>query len=240
MAISRNSHFSRPCTAHGYSEKINQHVKQGYFVGLGSGSTAAYAIKEIGDRVKHEGIRVSGVPTSYQALMLLVAQVIPITTLEEHPTLDLTIDGADQIDEELNLINGMAGALAREKIVAFASRKLIIAADESKKVKVLGEKHHYVPAEVLPIAVPVLMCRIKEMRGTPLLRGGTGKVGPVVTDDGNAIVDADFGLVRKPAELCHELKSMLGVVETGIFASMADIVYLGTHSAVERIERKLT
>lgn len=115
MAISRNSHFSRPCTVHSYSEKINQYVKQGYFVGLGSGSTAAYAIKEIGDRVKHEGIRVSGVPTSYQALMLLVAQVIPITTLEEHPTLDLTIDGADQIDKELNLINGMAGAPCQRK-----------------------------------------------------------------------------------------------------------------------------
>jgi hypothetical protein len=102
---------------------------------LGSGSTAAYAIKAIGERIKREGLHVSGVPTSYQAFTLAVKHGIPITTLEEHPILNLTIDGADQIDKELNLIKGMGGALAREKIVASASKMLVIVADESKKVE---------------------------------------------------------------------------------------------------------
>lgn len=114
-----------------------KHVNDGFVIGLGSGSTAAYAIEEIGSRVKREGLHVQGVPTSYQAFMLAVKNKIPITTLEEHTTLDLTIDGADQIDEELNLIKGMGGALAREKIVASASKKLVIIADETKKVKIL-------------------------------------------------------------------------------------------------------
>lgn len=219
--------------------KAVRHVKDGCFVGLGSGSTAAYAIKELGQRVKHERIHVSGVPTSYQALTLAVANGVPITTLEEHPTLDLTIDGADQIDDELNLIKGMGGALTREKIVAFASRKLIIVADESKRVKVLGEKHHPIPIEVLLVAAPVIVRLIRQMGGKPVLREGPGKVGPVMTDNGNVILDAEFGLIREPSKLCQELKSLPGVVETGIFANMASIAYVGTHSTVEKIQRKL-
>jgi len=215
-----------------------KHVKDGFIVGLGSGSTAAYAIKEIGNRIKREGLRVLGVPTSYQALMLAVKHGIPITTLEEHPTLNLTIDGADQIDEELNLIKGMGGALAREKIVAFASKKLVIVADESKKVKTLGENNHPVPVEALPLAAPVLMRKIKEIGGRPILREGTRKVGPVVTDNGNVIIDVGFGLIHKPAELERELKGLPGVVETGLFVRMADTVYVGKRSSVEKIERK--
>ena len=142
-----------------------KHVKDEFVVGLGSGSTAAYAIEEVGNRIEHEGLRVSGVPTSYQAFILAVKHGIPITTLEEHPTLDLTIDGADQIDRELNLIKGMGGALAREKIVAVASQELVIVADESKKVKVLGENGHPVPIEALPFATPVVMRKLKEIGG---------------------------------------------------------------------------
>jgi len=215
-----------------------KNVKDGYIVGLGSGSTAAYAIEEIGNRIKREELHVLGVPTSYQALMLAVDHEIPITTLEEHQTLDLTIDGADQIDEELNLIKGMGGALAREKIVASASKKLVIVADESKKVKILGENNHPVPIEVLPIAAPVLMGKIKELGGKPILREGIKKVGPVITDNGNVIIDADFGLIHKPSELDCELKGFSGVVETGLFVKMADIVYLGKPSGVERLVRK--
>jgi ribose 5-phosphate isomerase A len=210
-------------------------VEEGFFVGLGSGSTAAYAIEEIGKRIKREGLRVSGVPTSYQAFMLAVKYGVPITSLEEHPTLDLTIDGADQVDEELNLIKGMGGALAREKIVASASRRLIIVADESKKVKILGENNHPVPIEVLPIAAPVVICKIKELGGKPILREGTKKVGPVITDNGNVIIDADFGLIRKPAERERKLKSLAGVVETGLFVGMVDVVYLGKPSGVEKL-----
>jgi ribose 5-phosphate isomerase A len=211
-----------------------KHVKDGFIVGLGSGSTAAYAIEEIGNRIKHEALRVLGVPTSYQALLLAVKQRIQITTLEEHPTLDLTIDGADQIDEELNLIKGMGGALAREKIVAFASKKLVIVADESKKVKVLGENNHPVPIEVLPFATPIVMRKIKEIGGKPILREGTKKVGPVITDNGNVIIDVDFGIIHNPAELERKLK-FPGVVETGLFVKMANVVYLGKRSGVEKL-----
>jgi ribose 5-phosphate isomerase A len=212
-----------------------KHVKDGFIVGLGSGSTAAYAIEEIGNRMKLEKLHVLGVPTSYQALLLAIKHGIPITTLEEHPTLDLTIDGADQIDEQLNLIKGMGGALAREKIVAFASKKLVIVADESKKVKVLGENNHPVPIETLPLAAPVLMRKIKEIGGKPTLREGIKKVGPVITDNGNVILDVNFGLVPKPAELERKLKKLTGVVEIGLFVQMVNLVYLGKGSSVEEL-----
>ncbi|MEM3696751.1 MAG: ribose-5-phosphate isomerase RpiA [Candidatus Bathyarchaeia archaeon] len=215
-----------------------KHVKDGFVVGLGSGSTAAYAIKEIGNRIRNEKIHVLGVPTSYQAFMLAIQCGIPITTLEEHPKLDLTIDGADQIDQELNLIKGMGGALTREKIVAFASKKFIIVADETKKVKILGENNHPLPIEVLPLAAPVLMQKIKEYGGKPILREGMGKVGPVITDNGNVIIDVDFGLIRYPAKLENKLKMIPGVVETGLFVKMADIVYIGTSTGVEKFDRK--
>jgi ribose 5-phosphate isomerase A len=215
-----------------------KHVKDGFIVGLGSGSTAAYAIKEIGKRIKKEELHILGVPTSYQALLLAVKHRIQITTLEEHPTLDLTIDGADQIDEELNIIKGMGGALAREKIVASASKELVIVADESKRVKILGENNHLVPIEVLPLAAPVLMHKIKESGGKPTLREGIKKVGPLITDNGNLIIDAEFGLIRNPAQLECKLKALPGVVETGLFVKMADIIYLGTPTIVEKFERK--
>jgi ribose 5-phosphate isomerase A len=214
-----------------------KHVKDGFVVGLGSGSTAAYAIEEIGNRIKHEGLHVLGVPTSYQALLLAVKHKVQITTLEEHPTLDLTIDGADQIDEELNLIKGLGGALAREKIVAFASKKLIIVADESKKVKVLGENNHPLPIEVMPLATPIVMRKIREIGGKPILREGTKKVGPVITDNGNVIIDVNFGLIHDPGRREHELKILSGVVETGLFVKMANLVFVGKRSGVEKLEK---
>lgn len=214
-----------------------KHVKDNFVIGLGSGSTAAYAIKEIGNRIKREKIRVSAVPTSYQAFTLAVKHGIAITTLEEHPTLDLTIDGADQIDDELNLIKGMGGALTREKIVASASKKLVIIADERKKVKVLGESNHPVPIEVIPFATPIVMHKIKEMGGRPFLRESNKKVGPVITDNGNIITDVNFGLVHEPAELNHKLKGIPGVVETGLFVKMADLIYLGERAGVRKLEK---
>jgi len=212
-----------------------EHVKDGFIVGLGSGSTAAYAIEEIGKRMKSEELRVLGVPTSYQAFMLAVKNAIPITTLEEHPVIDLTIDGADQIDQKLNLIKGMGGALTREKIIASASKILVIVADETKKVNVLGENGHPVPMEVLPFAAPVVMRKIKEIGGDPVLREGVKKVGPVITDNGNTIIDANFGPIRKPAELESKLRSFPGVVENGLFVKMVDLAYVGKRSGVEKL-----
>jgi ribose 5-phosphate isomerase A len=213
-----------------------KHVRDGFAVGLGSGSTAAYAIEEIGARIKREKLRVSGVPTSHQAFMLAVEHGIPVTTLEEHPTLDLAIDGVDQIDRDLNLIKGMGGALLREKIVASASKRFIVIADESKRVKVLGEGGQPIPVEVVPFAAKPVMLRLKRMGGAPVLREGQGKVGPVVTDNGNFVVDADFRLVREPLELERKLKAVPGVVETGLFVKMTQMAYIGKASGVERLE----
>ncbi|MFQ6080208.1 MAG: ribose-5-phosphate isomerase RpiA [Candidatus Bathyarchaeia archaeon] len=212
-------------------------LKDGFTLGLGSGSTAAYAIREIGRKIQQEDLRILGIPTSYQAFLLAVDCGIPLTTLNEHPELDLTVDGADQIDKALNLIKGMGGALTREKIVASASKQLVIVADETKLVEKLGTNLP-VPVEVLPFALPTFMSKVREMGGRPVLREGRGKVGPVVTDNGNFIVDVDFGLINAPKELNSRLRLIPGVVETGLFIEMANIVYVGKPTSVEKLERK--
>lgn len=217
--------------------KAVEHVEGTSVIGLGSGSTAAYAIEELGQRARREQFHILAVPTSYQALMLAIRNGIQITTLDEHPTLDLTIDGADQIDQKLNLIKGMGGALTREKVVASASKELIIITDESKKVTVLGEKNHPVPLEVIQFAAASVMHKIEEIGGKPTLREGKGKVGPIISDNGNVIVDAYFGLIHEPAELETKLKSISGIVETGLFVEMADTIYVGTRSTVEKMEK---
>jgi ribose 5-phosphate isomerase A len=212
-----------------------KHVKDGFVVGLGSGSTAAYAIETLGERIKRERISVLGVPTSYQAFLLAVKHGIAVTTLEEHGVIDVTIDGADQIDPKLNLIKGMGAALAREKIVASVSKQNVIIADESKKVKALGENNQPVPIEALPFAIAVVKRRIKAVGGNPVLREGKGKVGPVITDNGNVIIDANFGVINNAAELEVKLKMIPGVVETGLFIGLATTAYIGTPSKVEKI-----
>jgi ribose 5-phosphate isomerase A len=207
-------------------------------VGLGSGTTAAYAVIALGERKKYENLNIQGIPSSYQAFQLAVQCGIPITTLEEHPIIDVNIDGADQIDPQLNLIKGMGAALTREKIVAAASKQNIIIADEKKLVQTLGENNHPVPIEVVPFAIAFVQRRIKALGGNSSLRETKGKLGPVISDNGNAIADATFGPIRDPAKLAQELKMVPGIVETGLFIELADIVYLGTDSAVEKFERK--
>ncbi|RLI45586.1 ribose 5-phosphate isomerase A [Candidatus Bathyarchaeota archaeon] len=214
-----------------------KHVREGFVVGLGSGTTVAYAIQEIGKRIKREGLQVLGVPTSHQALMLAVNHSIPITTLDEHPKLDLTIDGADQIDRDLNLIKGMGGALMREKIVASAAKQFVIVADKTKLVEKLGTSQP-IPLEVLPFALSTVIARIKELGGKPVLREGNRKIGPVVTDNGNFILDVEFESVDALDKLDVALKLIPGVLETGLFMSMADVVYLGKSDGVMRLERK--
>ena len=212
-----------------------KHVKDGFVVGLGSGSTAACAIEALGERIKRERLSLLGVPTSYQAFLLAVKHGIAVTTLEEHGVIDVTIDGADQIDSKRNLIKGMGAALAREKIVASASKQNVIIADESKKVKALGEKGHPVPVEVLPFAIAGVKRRIEAVGGNPVLREGKGKVGPVITDNGNVVIDAFFGVIGNAAELEVKLKMIPGVVETGLFIGLANTAYIGTPSKVEKI-----
>jgi ribose 5-phosphate isomerase A len=214
-----------------------KHVKDGFIVGLGSGSTAAFAIEALGERIKNEKLTIMGIPTSYQAFLLAVQCGIPITTLDEHPEINVTIDGADQLTPELYLIKGGGAALAREKIVAAASKLNIVIADEKKKVKLLGENNQSVPVEVLPFAISLAKRKIAEVGGSAVVREGKGKLGPVITDNGNAILDSYFGEIAKPAELQVTVKMIPGIVETGFFVGLTDIVYIGTASAVEKIER---
>ena len=145
-----------------------KHVKNHAVVGLGSGSTAAFAIEALGERIKRENLNVKGVPTSTQAFLLAVEHGIPVTTLEEHPEIDVTIDGVDQVDADLNLIKGMGAALAREKIVASASRLNVVIGDVGKRVRVLGENGQAVPVEVLPFAAKVVQQRIVKLGGKPV------------------------------------------------------------------------
>ncbi len=214
-----------------------KHVREGFVVGLGSGTTVAYAIQEIGERIRREGLRVFGVPTSHQALLLAVSCGIPLTTLDEWPKLDLTIDGADQVDKGLNLIKGMGGALMREKIVASAAKQFVVVADETKLVEKLGANHP-VPVEVLPFALSTVVARVEELGGKAVLREGKRKVGPVVTDNGNFILDAEFGSVDALDKLDVAVKLIPGVLETGLFVGMADVVYLGKQDGVVKLERK--
>jgi ribose 5-phosphate isomerase A len=214
------------------------HVQDGMVVGLGSGTTAAYAIIALGERKKHENLNILGVPSSYQAFSLAVQCGIPLTTLEEHPTLDVNIDGADQIDPNLDLIKGMGAALCREKIVAASSKQNIFIADQTKKVKNLGEGNHPVPIEVVPFAIALVRGRIQALGGTPILRSTKGKLGPVVSDNGNIIMDATFGVINDPSVLAHQLKMIPGVVETGLFIGLTNVVYLGADTQVEKLETK--
>ncbi len=213
------------------------HVKDGFIVGLGSGSTTAFAIEALGDRIKREKIQILGVPTSYQAFLLAIDIGIPITSLDEHVEIDVTIDGADQITPELFLIKGMGAALMREKIVAAASKVNVIIADEQKKVTLLGEHDQTVPIEVLPFATSLVKRKISGLGGRPTLREAKGKLGPVITDNGNVILDSYFGEIGDPADLEIKLKLIPGVLETGFFVGLTDVAYVGTVDSVEKIEK---
>jgi ribose 5-phosphate isomerase A len=215
-----------------------KHVQDGFILGLGSGTTVAYAIKEIGRRIREDKLNILGVPTSHQAFLLALENDVPITTLDEHPQLDLTIDGIDQVDKKLNLIKGRGGALAREKIVSFASKKNIRIADETKLTGKLGTDQS-IPLEILPFAYVAVTLRLQKIGGKPVLREGNGKIGPAITDNGNFILDVYFGPIDDPTDLDTKLKSIPGVLETGLFLNLADIVYVGTRAGTaQKLESK--
>jgi ribose 5-phosphate isomerase A len=215
--------------------KAAEHVRDGMIVGLGSGSTAAFAVEAIGDRIKTEGIKVMGIPSSYQAFQVAVENGIPITTLEEHPVIDVTIDGADQLTPELCLIKGGGAALAREKIVASATKTNIIIADLGKKAIYLGSNNQFVPVEVIPFALSPVKRALTALGGKVTVREAKGKLGPILTDNGNAVLDVVFGEIKNPAELNIKVKMIPGVAETGFFVGLTDIAYLGTPTGVEKL-----
>ncbi len=207
-------------------------VKDGMVVGLGTGSTVAWTIKNLGARVKEEGLDILGVPTSYQAEALAIASGIRLTTLSQHPVLDLAIDGVDQVDFRLFAIKGGGAAHTREKVVSCSAKRFVVVADGSKY---LEKMNHPVPVEVLPFAVKLVEARLKEMGGKPVLRIGKMKDGPVITDNGNFVMDVDFGVIEDPKGLAARLSPIPGLVEHGIFDNV-DELHLARAGKVEIIK----
>ncbi|WP_292487834.1 ribose 5-phosphate isomerase A [Methanohalobium sp.] len=199
-------------------------VEDGMIIGLGTGSTTAYAISEVGKRINQEELDVQAVVTSYQSEMLAIDAGIPLTSLSEHPVLDLDIDGADQIDFELNAIKGGGAAHTREKVVACSSKQFVAVIDESK----LSDKlNHSVPVEILPYSRNLVLQKIQDMGAEPEIRQAVHKDGPVITDNGNLIIDAEFDVVENPNNLASELSAIPGIVEHGIFTGIIDEIYIG-------------
>lgn len=197
-------------------------VEDGMILGLGSGSTAKLAIDVIGRRVK-DGLSVIGIPTSESTAQQARSLGIPLSTLDENPAIDLTIDGADEVElGPLNLNKGRGGALLREKIVASASGKLVIMVDESKLVERLGS-HFPLSIELIPFGWSVAARKLEALGAKVVLRSGSdGK--PYVSDGGHYIVDCAFGPIASPAKLEFELNSLVGLVEHGLFLGMASQV----------------
>ncbi len=210
-------------------------VKSGMVVGLGTGSTVAWTIKRLGVRVKEEDLDFFGVPTSFQSESLAIDCGISLTTLNQHPVLDLDIDGADQVDSNLFAIKGGGAAHTREKVVACSARRFVIVADESKFVDRLTWP---VPVEVLPFAFRPVERRLREIGGDPALRMGRMKDGPVITDNGNFVLDVGFGTIEKPSALAAKLSAIPGIVEHGIFENLDELYLAGKDGGVKRIERR--
>ncbi len=196
-------------------------------IGLGSGSTVAIFAKELGRQIADGEVDVSVVPSSYQAYQLAVEHRIPLTNLDSNPSLLLAIDGADEVDKDLNLTKGGGGALFQEKVVASASEQLIIIVDESKLVDKLATIF-LIPIEILPFSLGVVLRKIEKMGITPSVRQAERKMGPVVTDNGNFIIDLKFPQpINDPAKVAIDLKMISGVVETGLFVGMTNEVHVG-------------
>jgi ribose 5-phosphate isomerase A len=197
-------------------------------IGLGTGSTVRYFLEALGRRlVSGELFDVVGVPTSKQTEMVARSVGVPLTRLEAEPALDLCVDGADEVDPQLNLIKGLGGALLREKIVALASRRFIIIVDDGKLVEQLGQRSP-VPAEVLPFGWKATAEKIKGLGGKPELRMDKGS--PYITDQDNHILDCHFGTIGDAERLAQQLDSIPGVLCHGLFLNIADEVIIGTSS----------
>lgn len=204
-----------------------ERVQSGSIVGLGTGSTTAYAIQFLGDRLSSGDLTdIKGVPTSFQASVLAKKYGIPLTTLDEISGIDIAIDGADEVDPQKNLIKGGGAAHTREKIVDALAKEFIVVVDNSKMVDALGSTFP-LPVEVLPMAVTPVMAALEALGGTPDLRMGVKKDGPVITDQGNMILDVTFGAIANPADLEKIINNIPGVLENGLFIGVADIVLIG-------------
>jgi ribose 5-phosphate isomerase A len=209
-------------------------VRDGQIVGLGTGSTAAYAVRFLGERVR-AGLKIKGIPTSVGTKELATNLEIPLATLEEFQQIDISIDGADEIDAELRLIKGGGGALLREKIVASVTRQFVVIADSSKQVLRLGK--FPVPVEVIPFAQTLVAKKIESL-GASVKAREYAYGNPFVTDEGHHILDCSFGEIPDPDNLAKNLDCMPGVVEHGLFIGMASVALVGKEDRIVELRRR--
>ncbi|MEO1447887.1 MAG: ribose-5-phosphate isomerase RpiA [Bacteroidota bacterium] len=211
-------------------EKAVELIQDGMKVGLGTGSTVFYTLKALGKRVR-EGLKIEAIPTSRATEQLAREEGIPLISFADITRLDLTIDGADEVNPQKQLIKGGGGALYREKLVASISDRLIIIVNTGKDKEVLGS--FPLPVEIVPFGREVVTRRIERMGGNPVLR--MDGVMPFATDNGNMILDCHFERIEDPASLHHQIKGMVGVVETGLFIDMADQIIVGYENGETKI-----
>ncbi len=208
-------------------------VNDGDLVGLGTGSTAAFVVRLLGEKVR-AGFRIRGIPTSVKTRDLAEAEGITLTTLNEEQDIKVTIDGADEFDPQLNLTKGGGGALLREKIIASASRQLVIITDSSKQVPMLGR--FPLPVEVIPFAETLVAKKISALGASVKTRHAPdGKV--FITDEGHHILDCQFGQIPDPPGLARKLSDMPGIVEHGLFIGMASVVLMAKDGRIEELRR---
>lgn len=213
-----------------------EEVKSGMVLGLGSGTTMSFVLEALAARVK-SGLKIAGVPSSGRTAADAKRLGIPLTDFASHRRLDLAIDGADQVARgALDLVKGLGGALLREKMVALASERMIVVADQSKLVDKLGGATP-LPVEIVSFGWELTLDRLKAMGGSPRLRYSQDK--PFITDNGNYIADCGFAAIPDPTELDLGLRSLFGVVATGLFCGLASMAIIGTENGVDVLHREL-
>ena len=207
---------------------VEENIKKNMIVGIGSGSTIVYAVERLGEINKEKTLNIKCIPSSFQAYQLIIQNDLQLGSLEKHSEIDIDIDGADEIDKDLNLIKGGGGCLVQEKIIASNSKELIIIVDYRKNSKILGTNwKRGIPVEVIPMAYFPIMKKLKNIGGNPVLRMAQSKSGPLITDNGNFIIDVDFGEINNPGELNMKFLNIPGVVDTGLFIEMCSKAYIG-------------
>ena len=216
------------------AEKAVQYIEDGMVIGLGTGSTVEFAIKKIGEMVKG-GLKIEGIPTSLKTKRLATELKIPLLELDDRIEIDVTIDGADEVDSNLNLIKGGGGALTREKIIAYHSKKVIIIVDETKIVKGLG-CDSFLPVEVTKFGWPATKKALEGLGCTGELRKIMDEA--FITDNQNYIIDCDFGKIADPEALEKEINNIPGVLDNGLFIGLADEVIVGSKQGMMTLERQ--
>lgn len=217
------------------AEKALDYIKDGMIVGLGTGSTVEYTIRKLGKMVR-EGLNIKGIPTSIHTMRIAKEENIPLTSLEENPEIDVTIDGADEVDSNLNLIKGGGGALTREKIIAFNSKKVIIVIDDSKIVKALGIDFD-LPVEVVKFGWTAVKKVLEDFSCTVKLREIMDKE-PFITDNGNYILDCEFERIDDPQTMEVDINNIPGVVENGLFVGLVDEVIVGSTQGILTLNKE--